>query len=126
MKKLLAVLAVLFLASSAQADGARGAKAKLTINFSATAQRACLGPAAVYSVLLGSGTNLTDFGVIRDSGTANTTSSPFVVIASTQSGQTYAVFDPPIQLKNGISFNVPATMQAANVEFECGPAPQGY
>lgn len=109
MKKLLVVL-VLGLAwcGVSEATGARGAKKKTVINYSATASLACSGRCTVYSLWASTGAT-TDFTVLRDSGTANTSSSPTASIAGATATATYVFFDPPIIFDNGVSLNCAAT-----------------
>lgn len=124
--KSLALVLGLGLATSAfAAPGVRGAKGVRTVNFSATAVLACRGPATVYSVILSSGA-ATDYAVLRDSNTANTTSSPVVSIPHITTGVTQLTFDPPIIFANGVSFNTAATNIADSVVCTTGKDVQGY
>lgn len=126
MRFLLATFVGLAMAGSAYAaNGVRGAKAKRTINFSATAVLPCSGPGAVYSVIVSTGA-ATDYAVLRDSNTANTTSAIALSLAANTTNTAQLTLDPPLQFTNGISFNVPATMNAASVVYECGRVTQGY
>lgn len=107
------------------AAAVRGAKAKTVINFSATAVRACNGPGVAYSVILATGAT-TDFAVLRDTNTANTSSAQTAMVAAATAAGTQVTFDPPIQFRNGISFNAPATLPSATLLYECGVIVQGY
>ena len=119
------VLGLAMVSQAMAAAGVRGAKARKVINFSASAVSACTGPGAVYSVLISTGA-ATDFAVLRDSNTANTTSAIAFSYAANTTNSAQLTFDPPLQFTNGISFNVPATMNAATVTYECGRVTQGY
>ena len=122
----LGVISVAFLAVSVNAAiAARGAKAYKTINFSATAQELCSGPGAVYAVWASSAA-VTDYVVLRDSATANTSSTAAIQVSPSATLNTQNTFDPPVQFNNGISVNAPATNRWTTVIYECGRVVQGY
>lgn len=128
MKKLLLAASLLVMGQAAfAASGVRGAKAYKVINVSASASGACLasGGGALYSVLASTGAT-SDYVVIRDSNTANTTSAEFMRVGLNTTSYTQVSFDPPVQFRNGISVNAPATIQAVTYTFECGRVTQGY
>src|SRR5580765_6587262 len=129
MKNKLAVLLSLGLAmfitgSVYAAPGVRGAKGFGRINQSATAVLACKGPAAVYSVVASTGAT-TDWVIIRDSGTANTSSTEYVRVPLSATLLTNVTFDPPLQFRNGVSVNANATTANVLVTCETGGAGQG-
>lgn len=119
-KLILASLILVFGAASSHAAGTfRGPKGKKQINDSASAVLACPGVGVVYSVVIGTGA-VTDFLVLRDSATANTTSNPTITVAPRTATETQVTFDPPIIFTNGISMNQPATLKHGLVTFSCG------
>jgi hypothetical protein len=126
-KKLLAVSLVVALAGMAYAaPGVRGAKGYKNITASATAIGVCLAPGggALYSVVASTGA-ATDYIVFRDSNTANTTSTELIRIGQGVATLTNVTFDPPIQFKNGIVANAPATTGSVVWTYECGRVTQG-
>jgi len=128
MRKLIVVLsiAVLGLVSASYASNVRGAKGKKIVNFSASAALACSGPATVYSVFAGTATAaITDYIVLRDSNTANTTSTPSFYIVATSTAEKQVTLDPPLIFQNGVSINGPATMPFFGVSCEAGYATGG-
>lgn len=127
MKKLIVFLFAIGLASSAfAASSVRGGKGKKVVNFSASAALACSGPATVYSVFAGTATAaITDYIVLRDSNTANTTSTPSFYMVAISTAEKWISFDPPLIFNNGVSINGPATMPWFGVQCEAGYATQG-
>ena len=122
----LAVGLLLWTTKAEAAASVRGAKVEKIINNSATAQLACgAGSSVLYSVVVSSGAT-SDFVVVRDSGTANTSSAIAVSIGQATTGVTNVTFDPPIQFDNGISFNGAATTNSILVTCERGRVIQGY
>lgn len=129
MKNKLVVLLTLGLAMSITgslyaAATVRGAKGFGRINQSATAVLACKGPAAVYSVVASTGAT-SDFVILRDSNTANTTSAEYVRIPLSATLLTNVTFDPPLQFRNGVSANGQATTANTLVTCETGVLAQG-
>lgn len=126
MNKLIAVFLGIGLISSVSlaAGNVRGAKRATVINNSASAVLACRGASAVYSVILSSGAT-TDHASLRDSATAVTTGAEVVRIQHATTGN-QTTFDPPLQFRNGVSFNVPATTVSAAITCETGVVTQGY
>jgi hypothetical protein len=118
-------LAFLLVGSAFAAASVRGAKGMKTTVFTATAVAPCSGPGVVYSILTSSAA-VGDFVVLRDSGTANTTSTIAAAISPSATLASQVTFDPPLQFKNGISINQPATNNWSTVTYECGKVVQGY
>lgn len=119
-KLVLASLILVLGAVSSHAAGTfRGPKGKKQVNASATAVLACPGVGVVYSVVVGTGA-VTDFVVLRDSNTANTSSTPTITVAPRTATETQVTFDPPIIFTNGISVNAPAALLHSLVTFSCG------
>lgn len=120
MKKLnsfiLAVACIGLLAYVSHAEGAKGFK---TISLSASAVELCGGPAALYSVWISTAAT-TDFVVFRDSNTANTSSTAALVISPSATIAGGQQFTPPLQFKNGISVNQPASTMTTLISYECG------
>lgn len=112
----LGVMAILGTTAQAATSG-RGAKNKTVVNFSATASLACKGKCTVYSVWISTGT---DFGVLRDSDTANTSSSPSAYIMGLATEARQLSFDPPLIFNNGVSLNCAATTNFCGVSTERG------
>lgn len=106
------------------APGVRGGKGKAMTSGSATAILACTGRCTVYSVL--SSTATTDFVVLRDTNTANTTSIPTISVPTSATAVTQLTFDPPIIFQNGVSVNCAAANAACGVVFENGAVLSGY
>jgi hypothetical protein len=130
MKKLMGlVLLALMLGmvsrSEAAMSSARGAKYFKTINFSASASLLCKGPGVVYSILTSTGA-VTDYVVLRDSATANTSSTVAVSFSPSATLTQNITLDPPLQFKNGISVNAPATNSWELVTFDCGVEVEGF
>ena len=84
--------------------------------FSTNAVECTTGRGAVYGVVIGSPTALaSEFLVLRDSNTANTTSSSFTVVTAQSNGVAQSTvgatviqtFPRPIQFLNGLSANMP-------------------
>lgn len=120
----------------AEAVGVRGPKgmaiATQTTNVVAVSTA---GPAAVYSLVIGTGA-VTDFVVLFDSNAATGLTSLLQTSASGYRGRFYASsttqntqmsFDPPLQFNNGVmAINATALMTTV-ITFEKGrPAGQGY
>ena len=99
MKRILfSVGLVLGLGMAAQA-------AQRTVIASATPVLVATGAGQVYAVILSSGAN---YAVLRDSATANASSTPLIPqLALTSSPQVFK-FDPPIRFNNGLSLNLGA------------------
>ena len=120
----LLVLGVFLMGTFAHA-GVRGAKPYKSIMFSATAQELCGGPGVVYGIW-SSTAAVTDYVVLRDSGTANTSSTAAIRVSPSATLATQTTFDPPVQFVNGISINAPATTNWTTITYECGRVIQGY
>jgi hypothetical protein len=121
-KKLIVVSLALILGLAGltqAAPGVRGAKGMKTTSFTATAQLVCAGGGAVYSVL-SSTAAVGDYVVLRDSGTANTSSALSYQFSPSATLTSQLTFDPPLQFYKGISINQPATNNWSTVTYECG------
>lgn len=119
MKKLIGSLVILgaMVISAEAATAGRGAKNKTVNNFTATASLACKGKCTVYSVWISTGT---DFAVLRDSDTANTSSNPSAYIMGLATEARQLSFDPPLIFNNGVSLNCAATTNFCGVSTERG------
>lgn len=132
MKVLLAAV-VLALGMSVKSEAAgsnRGAKGYAANNYTTTISTLSYGPSVVYGVIMSSVTTAGDYTVLWDSGSATgytigvATGLIARLIGSTSSQ--YIVFDPPLQLKNGIAIGNSAATNAAVVIYEKGRVTQGY
>jgi hypothetical protein len=90
-----------------------------TVLASATAVLVVSGPGSVHEIVLSSGTS---FVVLRDSGTANSSSTALMPnVAMTTVPQVFK-FDPPIPFRNGLSMNLSAgnTNEGVSVLYQTG------
>lgn len=146
MKKLmgysLAMLGLgLLMVGKAEAVGVRGAKPVQTINVTplvvgistGAAQTSASFPAAVYSVMVGTGA-VTDFVAIFDTATAvginavlQTNGFVMRLYATSATQPTQYSFDPPLQFARGLVAANATALVGSFVTYEKGrPAGQGY
>jgi hypothetical protein len=128
-------LGLVFLTTGAlfAAAAVRGAKGHKVITQSTAATPIHTGAVVVYSVILGTGA-VTDYVVLLDS--ANATAAVVAnqsdasykgrFYAASTSANTNITFDPPLQLKNGLTAINSTAVMTSGISYEPGKVVQGY